>query len=106
MAKMVFLGCYAPDSWKGIIGGSDRRAAIEALLSETGGSLESLMLTRGEFDVMAVVDMPDQATGIGVAMAIHASGAFTRISLLEEIDVEAAVAVAQKAAAAYKPAGS
>ena len=104
MARMVFLGCYTPASWKGIIGGSDRKAAVQALMDQVGGTVETVMFTRGEFDVMATADLPDQASGIGVAMAIHASGAFTRISLLEELDMEAAIAAAQKAAAVYTPA--
>ena len=103
--RTTFLACYAPSATKGLIAGSDRKAAAKALIESVGGKLESLMFTRGEFDIAAIVEVPDQATGMGLTMALHASGAFTRISILEEIDMPKAIAAAQKAAKAYKPAG-
>lgn len=103
--RTIFLGCYAPHAVKGLIGGSDREAAIVALLDSVGGTLESLMFTRGEYDVAVVTEMPDQNTGVGLTMAIQASGAFTKITVLEELDMNPVLAAAQKAAQIYEPAG-
>ena len=103
--RTIFLACYAPHAVKGLIAGSDRKAAIEALLNSVGGKLESMMLTRGEFDVAVICEMPDQSAGMGLTMAIHASGAFTRITILEELEMESVIAAAQKAAKVYEPAG-
>ena len=103
--RMILLGCYAPHAIKGIIGGSDREAAVKALLGSVGGTLVSLMFTRGEFDVAVTVEVPDQATGVGLGMAIQASGAFTRASLLNELDMGPVLAAAQKALKVYTPAG-
>ncbi len=103
--RTVFLGCYAPNAFKGLIGGSDREAAINKLLASVGGSLESMMFTRGEFDVVAVANFPNQESGMGVGMAIHASGAFSRISILEELDMDKVLPEARKAAKVYEPAG-
>ncbi len=103
--RTIFLGCYAPHAVKGLIGGSDREAAIKALFDSVGGKLESLMFTRGEYDVAVICEMPDQNTGMGLTMAIQASGAFTKISILEELDMKPVIAAAQKAAKIYEPAG-
>ena len=103
--RAIMLGCYAPDSFKGLMGGSDRKAAVEKLLASVGGKLEALMFTRGEFDVVAIADFPSQEASMGVAVAIHASGAFTRISILEELDMAKILPEAQKAAKVYEPAG-
>ena len=103
--RTIFLGCYAPHAVKGLIAGSDREAAIKALLGSVGGTLESLMFTRGEYDVAAICELPDQNTGMGLTMAIQASGAFTKISILEELDMKPVIAAAQKAAKIYEPAG-
>ena len=46
--KAILLGTYTANALKGLMAGSDRKAAIEALLNEVGGSLESLSFTRGE----------------------------------------------------------
>ena len=103
--RVVFLGCYAPHAMKGIIAGSDREAAVKALLDSVGGTLDSVMFTRGEFDVVVLADVPDEAAGIGLAMAIHASGAFTRISVRNELNMELVLSAANKAMKIYKPAG-
>lgn len=103
--RTVFLGCYAPHAMKGLIGGSDREAAVKALLESVGGKLVSLMFTRGEYDIALVAEMPDQSTGMGLTMAVQASGAFTKMTVLEELDLPSVIAAAQKAAKVYKPAG-
>ncbi len=103
--RTIFLDCYAPHAMKGLIGGSDREAAIKTLLDSVGGKLESLSFTRGEYDVAVICEMPDQNTGMGLTMAIQASGAFTKITVLEELDMKLVIAAAQKAAKFYEPAG-
>ena len=50
--KAILLGTYTPNALKGLIAGSDRKAAVEAILNEVGGALESLSFTRGEYDVV------------------------------------------------------
>ena len=103
--RTIFLACYSPNAFKGLIKGSDRKAAVEALLTSVGGSLESLMFTRGEFDIAVIADLPNRNAGMGLAMAVHASGAFTRLSVLEELDMNKVAPAARKAAKVYQPAG-
>ena len=103
--RTIFLGCYAPNAMKGLIAGSDREAAINALLGSVGGKLESLMFTSGEFDVVAVAEIPDREQGAGLTMAIKASGAFSKIIALEELNMAAVLPAAQTAAKIYEPAG-
>ena len=91
--KAILLGTYTANALKGLMAGSDRKAAIEALLNEVGGSLESLSFTRGEYDVAVV------------ATAIKASGAFEKATYLEELDIADVIGVASKAADACAPAG-
>jgi len=103
--RVIFLGCYTPDAMKGIIAGSDREAAVKALLDSVGGTSGSVMLTRGEFDVVVIADVPDQDAAVGLTMAIQASGAFNRISVLNELNMKPVLEAANKAMAVYKPAG-
>ena len=103
--RTILLANYAPHAVKGLIEGSDREAAVKKLLDSVGGKLETMMFTRGEFDVMLIADMPDQSTGMGLTMAVRASGAFTKISILEELDMNPIIAAAQKAAKVYESAG-
>ena len=103
--RTIFLACYAPHAVKGLIGGSDREAAVRALLDTIGGKLESLMFTRGEYDIAVIADVPDRSAGVGLTMAVQASGAFSKLTVLEELDMGPVLAAAQKAAKVYEPAG-
>ena len=103
--RVVLLGCYAPHAVKGVISGSDREAAVQKLLDKVGGTLVSVMFTRGEFDVLVLADVPDEATAIGLTMAVQASGAVSGVSVLSELDMEPVLVAANKAVAAYEPAG-
>jgi uncharacterized protein with GYD domain len=49
--------------------------------------------------------MPDQAASMGLALAVKASGSVSDLVVLEELDMKAVLAAANKAAGAYKPAG-
>ena len=103
--RIVVLANYAPHAVKGLIQGSDREAAIRALVESVGGKLESVMFTRGAYDIAVTCTVPDQAAGLGVVMAVRASGSLSEVQLLEELDVKPILAAAQTAAKAYKPAG-
>ena len=51
---MIFLGNYTSNALGGLIAGPDCKAAVETLLSQIGGTIEEMMLTRGEYDIVAV----------------------------------------------------
>ncbi len=71
--RTIFLACYAPHALKGLIKGSDRESAVKALLDSVGGQFESLMFTRGEFDIAVIAKMPDQNTAMALTMAVERS---------------------------------
>jgi uncharacterized protein with GYD domain len=64
-----------------------------------------MSFTRGEYDVALVADLPNRDAGMGLTMAIQASGAFSKMTVLEELDMPKTIAAAKKAAKVYKPAG-
>ena len=101
----MFLGNYAPNAVKGLIQGSDREAAGRTLVESVGGKFVSLTFTRGAYDVILAADVPDQASSIGLAMAIRASGSFLDVCVLEQLDMTLVIAAAQKATKSYKPPG-
>jgi uncharacterized protein with GYD domain len=63
------------------------------------------MFTRGKYDAAVTVEVPNQTSGLGVVMLLRASGAFSDVIVLEEVDLKAIVAAAQKASKDYKPPG-
>lgn len=103
--RAILLGTYTPNALKGLMAGSDRNAAVKAILNEVGGKLENLSFTRGEFDVVVTASLPNSVSLIGVTAALRASGAFEKAVYLEELDITDVMDVAKKAAGTYTPAG-
>ncbi|AZO58401.1 MULTISPECIES: GYD domain-containing protein [unclassified Mesorhizobium] len=103
--KVTILASYEPHAAKGLMQGSNREAAIQALFESVGGRMSSVMFTRGIYDVVVNGEVPDQVAGMGMALAVRASGSLSELVVLEELDMKAVLAVANKAAGAYKPAG-
>ena len=102
--KAMLLGTYTPEALKGLMGGSDRKASVEALLSQVGGSLESIMFTRGPYDVVVIAEFPDSTSLVGTVTALKAGGSFSQTAYLEVIDLPSVIKTANKAAGAYTPA--
>lgn len=103
--KVTVLANYEPHAARGLMQGSDREAALKALYESVGGKMTGLMFTRGKYDVIVNGEVPDQAAGMGLALAVRASGSVRDLVVLEELDMKAVIAAAKKAAGAYKPAG-
>jgi uncharacterized protein with GYD domain len=76
-------------------GGTARREAVEKLLADVGGTVESFYFAFGDDDVYITADLPDNTTTAAVGMAVGASGMVnTRTVVLltpEEIDRAAAM---------------
>ena len=103
--RILLLGKYAPHALKGLIGGSDREAAVKKLMNAVGATADYVAFVRGKYDVVVRAEVKDQETVMGLALAIKASGAFEEADYLEEIDMPSVVSVAKKAASAYTAAG-
>jgi uncharacterized protein with GYD domain len=92
MKKYLIKGSYNSDGTKGLIqeGGSGRKAAIEKMLSEMGGKVESFYYAFGENDVYLVVELPDDISAVAVGLKVNAAGmvriAVTVLLTPEEID--------------------
>ena len=92
MPKYLLQVSYSPDGAKGLMkdGGSKRRAAARTLIESLGGKLETFYYAFGETDVIAIVDLPDNAAAAAGSLTLAASGAVTsKITVLmtpEEID--------------------
>jgi uncharacterized protein with GYD domain len=53
----------------------DRSAAVRPLIEKMGAKLHGMWMSFGEFDIVAIVEMPDAVSTAAFAMAIGASGA-------------------------------
>ncbi len=106
MAKYLIVASYTAQGVKGVVakGGTARREAVEKMVAELDGHVESFYFAFGEGDAYVVVDLPDNVGAAAIGLAVGASGAATtRTTVLltpEDIDRAAATSVN------YAPPGS
>ena len=53
--RAIMMGAYNSEGAKGIIGGSDRMAAVKAVAEAAGGSVNHVSFMRGRMDI--IVDL-------------------------------------------------
>jgi uncharacterized protein with GYD domain len=82
----------------------DRAAVVRAMIEKAGGKLHGFWLALGEYDVVAIAEMPDNVGAAAFSMAINASGAMSSYKTTPLLSSEEAVR-AMKAAAEinYQP---
>jgi len=106
MAKYLIVASYTADGIKGVIdkGGTARREAVEKLMADLGGTVESFYFGFGDADAYVTVDMPDNISAAAAAMSVGASGLVScrTVVLLTPEDVDRAAQTKVN----YRPPGS
>jgi len=105
MPKYLVQASYTGDGVQGLRkeGGSARRSVLEGACASVGGKLEAFYYAFGDSDVVAILELPDNATAAGTSLMIAASGKVdiktTVLLTPEELDAAA------KVGAEYRPPG-
>jgi len=105
MPKYLLNASYSAEGAKGLLkdGGTKRLSAARTLVESLGGKLETLYFAFGETDVVAIVDLPDNATAAAASLTIAGTGALagTITVLLTPEDIDQAA----KKSGTYTPPG-
>ena len=106
----LYLGrfSYTTDALKGLLGQPEDRSAAAREVAETlGGKLLGFWYAFGEFDGVFLMEAPDNASAVALAMAVGAGGAVSQVETTVLLDMDEAQDAMRKAAAAtYRPPGS
>ena len=92
MPKYMIQASYVGEGLKGLLneGGTKRRETVAKAIEGMGGTLESFYYAYGDYDVVGIVDMPDNVNSVAFSLMVNASGvikAKTTVLLTpEEID--------------------
>ena len=99
---------YTTDAMKGLLNQpQDRSAAAREVADSLGGKLLGFWYAFGEFDGVFLMEAPDNASAVAVAMAVGAGGAVSDVETTVLLDMDEAQDAMRKAAAAtYRPPGS
>ncbi len=104
--RCLFFGKYTPDSIKGILSGSDRMAAVKAVVEAAGGSVNMVSFTRGPYDVVVDMNLPSQEIMMGAMATVEASGSMSNTMYLECVEGDPVWEAARSIASSYKPANA
>ncbi len=107
MSLFMFQAKYSVDAFKAMLKEpQDRTAAAAKIIEAVGGELVSIHFCFGEYDVMAIIDAPDDQAMAAGAMVIAASGAFSggkTTKLMTAADAKSAMETGANAASNYTP---
>jgi uncharacterized protein with GYD domain len=94
MAKFLIKGSYTVEGAKALMkeGGSERKSAVEKMVTGLGGKVEAFYFALGESDVYVIVDIPDTTSGAALSLAVNSSGMvkLTSVMLMTPAEVDAA----------------
>ena len=107
MALYLYQASYTTDSWKSQIESpQDVRARVRAAGEKLGGRVVDIWYSMGEYDLVAILEYPDNVAIAAGSMLILAGGAVKAAKTTPLLPVEDGMAAMQKAGEAaglYKP---
>ncbi|MFN2447355.1 MAG: GYD domain-containing protein [Vicinamibacterales bacterium] len=106
MPKFMVRVSYNADGARGLVkeGGTGRRAAVQKVIENLGGRMETFYFAYGDHDAFIIADFPDPSAGLAVSLAVNGSGAVraSTVPLITPEDMDAAC----KRSVAYKAPGA
>ena len=108
MAIYMFQGAYTSEAWAAQIRHPQNRFAIVGPIIEAqGGKLLSGYYAFGEYDIVAIVEMPDNVSCSAIMLALAGAGTFKaqKTTVLMSIE-EGLEAMRRASGTGYRPPGS
>jgi len=108
MATYLLQGTYTSEAWAAQVRNPQNRVEeVRSVIGRLGGRLESTYLAFGEYDVVAIVEMPDNVSMAAFALAVAAGGAVTALKTTPLLTIEEGIEAMRKASGTgYRPPGS
>lgn len=106
MAFYMIQAAYNTDGWRGLIANpQDRMEAIKPAVEQLDGSVVAGWLAFGEYDIVAIAELPTNVSAAAFAMAVAAGGTVSDFKTTPLMTMEEAVTAMELAGeSAYAPA--
>jgi uncharacterized protein with GYD domain len=83
----------------------NRGEAVRKPIEKLGGKINAFWLAFGDYDVVAIIDMPNNVNAAAFALAVAAGGSCKNVRTTPLLSAEEGIAAMKKAASSgYKPA--
>ncbi len=105
MPHYLIEAAYTPEAWAAMVKNPQSRAeVVRPIIEGLGGKLVTVYLAFGEYDVVAVAEMPDNASAAAFSMAASAGGAVKALKTTPLMTAEEGIEAMRKAGqAGYRP---
>ncbi len=105
MPHYLIQAAYTPEAWATRVKNPQSRTeAVRPIIEALGGKLADIYLAFGEYDVVGLAEMPDNASAAAFSMAVSAGGAVKAVKTTPLMTTEEAVQAMRKAGqAGYRP---
>ena len=98
MPSYLLQVSYNAEAWAAMIKKpQDRIEAVRKSIEKLGGSITGGWLAFGDYDIVAITQMPDNVSAAAFAMAVSAGGACKNVKTTPLLTIEEAKAAMQKA---------
>ena len=107
MAYFLLQGAYTAEVWKTLVENPVNRVeAVRPAIEKMGGRVESAFFAFGDYDVVLIMEMPDNVRAAAFALAVAAGGAFKshKTTPLMSMD-EGGEAMKKAGGTGYRPPG-
>ena len=96
---------YTPETWATLIKKpQDRLKAVGRAAEKLGGKLVNAWMTFGDYDIMVILEMPDQVAAAAFAVAVAAGGACKSVKTTPLLSIEQGIEAMKKASSTgYEP---
>jgi len=105
MASYLVQVTYNSDAWAAMLKHpEDRAEAVSKAIEKLGGKVVNFWMAFGEYDVVGVLDMPDNVSAAAFGMAVAAGGACKHVKTTPLLSIEEGMKAMKKAGnSGYKP---
>lgn len=98
MARYLVQAAYTAEAWESLVlQPQDRSRPVRTMVDKAGGRLEDFYLSFGDYDVVCIVDLPDNTAAAAVSIAASAGRGIKAISTTPLLSVTEGVIALQLA---------
>src|SRR5712691_10584320 len=98
MAKYLFQATYTSEAWAAQVQNPQNRIeVVRPALERLGGRFECVYYAFGEYDLVAIIEMPDNVSMAAIALAVSAGGAMKASKTTPLMTIEEGIEAMRKA---------
>ena len=80
MPRYMYEAAYTPEAWAALVQKpQDRIEAIRPAIRKLGGKIETAYFAFGDYDIVAIANMPDNVSAAAFSLAVSAGGSVKSI---------------------------